>query len=337
MARKKFNRHSDLPGLFDDFNVEMSEPGVAIHPDIERHAKEEQKSAIETPMVINKTGSRLLFMSIGSGSSGNCAYIGDYEKGVLIDAGVDMKQVIDSLKANGIAISAVKGICLTHDHGDHIKGAYKLMSKHRHILLYCTPKTLSGIFRRHNVSRRIKDYHKPIYRETPFDLAGFKITAFDVSHDGTDNMGFLFEKDEHRFAVATDLGCVTDRVDYYMRQADYIMLESNYDRQLLVEGSYPEYLKARILANTGHLDNEDAARFVADIYTPQLKHVFLCHLSNDNNVPEIAVEKMTTALQQTHNIKVGDGSESIDSRQSDIQITPLPRYDASRLFIFRKD
>ena len=187
------------------------------------------------------------------------------------------------------------------------------------------------------MSRRIKDYHKPIYRETPFDLAGFKITAFDVSHDGTDNMGFLFEKDEHRFAVATDLGCVTDRVDYYMRQADYIMLESNYDRQLLVEGSYPEYLKARILANTGHLDNEDAARFVADIYTPQLKHVFLCHLSNDNNVPEIAVEKMTTALQQTHNIKVGDGSESIDSRQSDIQITPLPRYDASRLFIFRKD
>jgi phosphoribosyl 1,2-cyclic phosphodiesterase len=334
MARKKFNQQNDFPGLFDDFNVTAPQESVPVHPDIARHVA---NAGIDAPIKPNKPSERLLFMSIGSGSSGNCAYIGDKEKGILIDAGVDMKQITDALKANDIPISAVKGICLTHDHGDHIKGAYKLMSKNRHIMLYCTPKTLSGIFRRHNVSRRIKDYHKPIYRETPFDLGGFKITAFEVSHDGTDNMGYFIERGSIRFAIATDLGYITDRVDHYMRQADYIMLESNYDRQMLAAGSYPEYLKARILANTGHLDNEDAAQFVADIYTPQLRHVFLCHLSNDNNTPEIAIEKMTTALQQAHNIKVGDGSESIDSRQSDIQITPLPRYEASRLFILRKD
>lgn len=337
MARKKFNRQNDFPGLFDDFNVTMPENNVPVHPDIEKHAKAQQTSAIETPIILQSTGTRLLFMSIGSGSSGNCAYIGNYEQGILIDAGIEMKRVVDALKENNIPISAVKGICLTHDHGDHIKGAYKLMSKHRHIMLYCTPKTLSGIFRRHNVSRRIKDYHKPIYRETPFDLAGMKITAFDVSHDGTDNMGYFIESNEHRFTVATDLGCITPRVDHYMRQADYIMLESNYDLKMLTDGSYPEYLKARILADTGHLDNTVASQFVADIYTPQLRHVFLCHLSNDNNTPEIAVKTITQKLHETHSIKVGDGSESLESRQSDIQITPLPRHDASRLFIFRKD
>ncbi len=333
MARKKFNRQNDFPGLFDDFNVEMPKEAMPIHPEIARHA---EKSAIETPLSSGKNVDKMLFISIGSGSSGNCAYIGDYEKGVLIDAGVDMKRIADSLKANNIPMSAIKGICLTHDHGDHIKDAYKILSKNRNILLYCTPKTLSGIFRRHNVSRRIKDYHKPIYRETPFQLAGFNITAFEVSHDGTDNMGYFFQRNEHCFAVATDLGCITDRVDHYMRQADYIMLESNYDLQMLIDGQYAEYLKSRILAPTGHLDNKEASRFIADIYTPRLKHVFLCHLSNDNNTPEIATETMKKALMETHSIKVGDGSNSIESRQSDIQVTPLPRYEASRLFIFRK-
>jgi phosphoribosyl 1,2-cyclic phosphodiesterase len=112
------------------------------------------------------------------------------------------------------------------------------------------------------------------------------------------------------------------------------MLESNYDRQMLAAGSYPEYLKARILANTGHLDNEDAARFVADIYTPQLRHVFLCHLSNDNNTPEIALNTISKALKD-RGLTIGTAQETIEDRKADVQLMALPRLEPTRWFVFK--
>ncbi len=340
MARKPKNiQQNDLPGLFDDFEVELPKGKMPVFPDIARHAEEAKKSEasiLETPIAAQKQANKLLFISFGSGSSGNCAYIGDYKTGFLIDAGVDVKKVLDSLKENNIPIEAVKGICLTHDHGDHIRYAYAFLRKNKHMALYCTPKTLNGILRRHNVSRRIKDYHKPFYKEIPFTIGEYTLTAFDVSHDGTDNMGFFIERDNHHFAIATDLGCITTRADFYMRQADYLMIESNYDKQMLIDGAYPEYLKARILADNGHLDNTVAAQFIADSYRPELKYVFLCHLSNDNNTPDLALTAVRNALT-AKNITVGDGSESLEARNADIQLIALPRFDNSPLFVFRKD
>lgn len=339
MARKtKNNTINDLPGLFDDFEVELPKKGLPIFPDIASHAEKlrSDASGINEPMKPQKQADKLLFISFGSGSSGNCAYIGDYNTGFLLDAGVDMKKVTDELKANNIPIEAVKGICLTHDHGDHVRYAYAFLRKNKHMALFCTPKAFNGILRRHSVSRRIKDYHKAIYKEITFNIGEYKLTAFDVSHDGTDNVGYFIERGNHRFTIATDLGCITPRADFYMRQSDYLMIESNYDRQMLVDGAYPEYLKARIIADNGHLDNTIAAQFIADSYRRELKYVFLCHLSNDNNTPEIAFNCVKEALE-AKNITVGDGSESLESRNADIQVVALPRYDSSRLYIFRKD
>ena len=274
------------------------------------------------------------FISFGSGSSGNCAYVGTPTEGVLIDAGVDMKKVFDTLKVNGIEPGMVKGVCLTHDHGDHVRYAYTYVRKYRHLKIYCTPRVLNGMLRRHNISRRIRESHVPIFKEIDFSLAGMKITAFEVPHDGTCNSGFFIENGELKFTIATDLGHINDRAEFYLSKANFMMLESNYDHAMLLNGSYPEYLKSRILNETGHLDNHDAATFVRDHYSPQLKYVFLCHLSNDNNTPEKAINEFAQVLGPA-GITIGLGQDTIEDRKCNLQVVALPRFDATHRYILR--
>lgn len=277
----------------------------------------------------------IIFISFGSGSSGNSAYIGDHDGGLLIDAGVDIDHVRDTLKANGLSLNHIKGVCLTHDHSDHVRYVYSLVRKHTHIGIYCTPKTLSGMLRRHSISRRIKDYHRPIYKEFAFKIGNFEITAFDVSHDGTDNAGFFITHGRHRFAIATDLGCITDRVEYYMQQARYIMIEANYDAEMLRNGPYPLYLKARIERDNGHLDNRVTGQFLARLASNMPSHIFLCHLSKDNNTPAVALETIRAELAAAGITSLGDGSGSIEANACPTQLVALPRFDASPLFTLR--
>lgn len=273
------------------------------------------------------------FISFGSGSSGNCAYLGNYDHGILIDAGIDIDQVFGELKRNGVLPAAVKAVILTHDHQDHVRYVYSYVRKYKHMRVYCTPKLMTGLLRRHSLSRRLKDYHEAVYKEIPFRLCDMTITAFETSHDGSDNMGFsICAPDGRIFVVATDMGVITDRAAHYMQQANYLMIESNYDRTLLNTGTYPEYLKNRVRGERGHLDNEVASRFVAEHYHPGLNLVLLCHLSNDNNRPEIACHVMTQALTQA-GVTVGDGSNAPDQRERDVQVYALPRYHSSLWFV----
>ncbi len=276
----------------------------------------------------------ILFISFGSGSSGNSTYIGTKKEGVLVDAGVDCDRVFEALEQNNISPSAIKGICITHDHGDHIKYAYNIARKHRHINIFCTNRVLNGILRRHNISRRIKDIHVAIFKEIPFKVAGLTITAFEVPHDGSDNAGFSIERMGKRIAIATDLGHINERAFHYLTRADFLMLESNYDPDMLANGRYPEYLKNRIRAANGHLDNNDAARFLADNYHSELKYVFLCHLSNDNNTPELACKTITDALN-AKGISVGEGRYTPSDNDKDLQLIPLPRHTSSSLYTLR--
>ncbi|MBO4813490.1 MAG: MBL fold metallo-hydrolase [Muribaculaceae bacterium] len=273
------------------------------------------------------------FASFGSGSSGNCAYLGNGRQGILIDAGIDPDHVFDNLAQNGIRPEGIKGIVLTHDHADHIRYVYRILRKYKHIRVFCTPRLLNGMLRHHNISSRIKDYHVAVYKEIPFHISGMTLTAFDTSHDGADNMGFMIEGGGHKFVVATDMGFITPRADYYMRQAEYLMIESNYDRRMLDAGHYPEYLKNRVRSEKGHLDNVDAARYVGEICSKQLKYVLLCHLSKDNNTPEIALREMRQALNKA-GLTVGDGSNSVETRDRDVQLYALPRFTTSTWFVF---
>lgn len=329
----------DLPGLFDEINTTINFPdplsagakghAVSAESDIEMHIDSLQHSA----------PAMLQFLSLGSGSSGNCSYLGVKGRGgLLIDAGVPVDKVLEMLKTNGIPAAGIRGILITHDHSDHVRYVYPLLRKlsdRQHMLpVYCTPRTMAGILRRHTISRRITDHHKPIFHEFPFEAGPFAAISFEVSHDGSDNSGYCLSYGERNFVFSGDLGTVTERADYYMRRANYLMIESDYDAAMLATGTYPEHLKARIQRPTGHLSNWAASTYVARIWQPHLSHVFLCHLSVENNRPELALR---TCLETLANkgIKAVDGDNANSSGLVDLRVSVLPRFEASPLHLFR--
>ena len=278
---------------------------------------------------------RLYYISLASGSSGNSCYIGSRAGGVIVDAGIRADEIADKLDAAGISMRHVKGLLLTHDHSDHVKFSYNLLRTYRHLSLYCTPRVINGLLRRHSISRRIKEYHTPIFKEIPFRVGDFEITAFEVHHDCSDNMGFSIDFGDRHFVLATDLGEVSDRARFYMSRANYLVIEANYDSEMLRLGRYPEYLKARIRTGNGHLDNVQTAEFLSEIINPELKYIFLCHLSKDNNTPALALSTVADALR-AKGITVGRAEETLSDRKADVQLMALPRFDATRKFTFRK-
>lgn len=275
---------------------------------------------------------RLFYVSLGSGSSGNSCYVGTSKGGILIDAGLKAEEIERKLLENGVSMKMVKGLFLTHDHSDHVRYSYNLLRNHRHIRLFCTPRVLTGLLRRHSISKRIKEYHEPIFKEIPKMVLDMEITAFDVPHDGSDNMGFSIEYAGKRFVLATDLGAVTERARFYMERANFLVIEANYDPDMLRMGRYPEYLKARIRTDRGHLQNEATAAFLKEIINPGLQYIFLCHLSQDNNTPAKALKAVRDALEEAGK-KVGDADSLIDNG-ADVQLTALPRFDSSRWYVF---
>lgn len=329
-----------MPGLFDvieNFQERMDGDFSIIPPDdmeriARRHSTVSAGNSIDSsePLEMVK---KPVFMSFGSGSSGNCYYVGTADEGILVDAGVDFNMMARAMHDNGLSFANVRGIILTHDHGDHIRYAYGMLRKYKNIGLYCTPRVLNGILRRHNVSRRIKDYHHPIYKEFTFTLAGMQITPFEVKHDGSDNSGFYIDFGSTSLTIATDLGVISDRPAHYLRQSQSIVIESNYDRTMLDQGPYPAYLKSRIISETGHLDNQVTADFVAGMYTDRLRNVFLCHLSHENNTPEIAVETMTRALASVGVTRLGDGLNPLTERDVQLSLVALPRTEPTPLYL----
>ncbi len=305
------------------------------HPELPFEEWSNPYAGDSSPKAAAEPPKPLYFCSLGSGSIGNSCYLGSRSGGIIIDAGVRAEDIERGLAANGVSMSHVKGVLLTHDHADHVKYVYALLRNHRHLKLFCTNRVLNGMLRRHSISKRIKEYHIPIFKEIPFKMLDFEITAFDVPHDGTDNMGFSVEFDSRRFVIATDLGEVTDRARYYMSRATYLMIEANYDAHMLRMGRYPEYLKARIAGKTGHLDNVQTAAFLNEIINPGLNHIFLCHLSQDNNTPQIALKTVRDTLER-RGLKVGNAMETLEDQKADVQLAALPRFDLTRWFVFRK-
>ena len=294
-------------------------------------------------------GKGLCFISFSSGSSGNMAYLGTPRGGILIDAGIrepvkyhrkkknperldvpTLDQAFAELERNGIGHDMVKGILLTHAHQDHMRCLYPAVSRCR-CSVYCTMGVMDQLLRRCRISSRIRDHHVPIFKEIPFRILDMEITAFETSHD-VKSVGFSIEYEGERFVVATDMGIITERAAHYMCSANYLMLECNYDQDMLETGKYPAMLKDRVKGDKGHLDNAVSAQFVAEHYHKDLRYVFLCHLSKDNNTEEIALSTMRQALE-AKGLTVGDGSNSVDQRSRNVQIYALPCYNASAWFV----
>lgn len=265
---------------------------------------------------------KLSFLCLASGSSGNCYYLGTPEFGILVDAGIGIRTIKKVLKDNSIDFNRLAGILITHDHADHIKTVGCLGEKYA-IPVYTTEMVHRGIEKSRYVEEALYHSKRIIEKEIAFMINDFKITAFEVPHDSTDNVGYHIEYREQRFTIATDVGHITDTITNYITKANRLILEANYDEEMLQFGSYPAFLKERVSSPTGHLSNREAADFLATSYTPQLKDIWLCHLSRDNNHPELAYKTVNIRLFQ-EGIRVG----------KDVSLHVLKRTTPSALFEF---
>jgi phosphoribosyl 1,2-cyclic phosphodiesterase len=240
---------------------------------------------------------KLRFQSFGSGSSGNCYFIGNASCGILIDAGLGVRSIRKHLKNIGLDFENIWGVFVTHDHADHIKAVGPLGEKH-HIPIYSTRQVHEGIQRSYCVTEKLYSSRKYIEKNETIEIGNFHITAFPVSHDSSDSVGYTIEYKEKRFTFATDLGYVSEEVAAHLIQADYLVLEANYDEQMLLQGHYPIYLKNRISSQTGHLSNDQAGKFLADNFNERMQYIFLCHLSRENNLPEVAYTTIQNYLDE---------------------------------------
>jgi phosphoribosyl 1,2-cyclic phosphodiesterase len=259
------------------------------------------------------------FFCMGSGSSGNCYYLGTKEYGILIDAGVGIRSIQKSLREYGVSFDKIVGVLITHDHADHIKTIGCLGDKHS-IPVYTTETVHFGIQRNRIVQANLFQSKRLIEKEKSFTIKDFEITAFEVPHDSIENVGYHIKLGDQTFVFITDIGRITDKIEQYAGQANHLVVEANYDEEMLQTGRYPHFLKQRISSGMGHLSNKHTADFIAKIYSERLQNVWLCHLSKDNNHPEIAYKAVEQALAD-NGIKVGQN----------IKLETLSRYKVSGL------
>lgn len=262
-------------------------------------------------------------MSLGSGSSGNCYYLGTDKCGILIDAGIGIRSIKKIFKETGLSLDSIRAVFITHDHADHIKAVGHLAGKYN-IPVYATPETHYGISRSYCMTEKLdKDHTYFIEKEKVVVVEDFEVTSFEVPHDGTDNVGYCITVDGKTFSFLTDIGHITDTAARYIAKADYLILEANYDRTMLEMGPYPYHLKERIAGPNGHMCNKEMADYIATHMPEKLKYLWLCHLSKDNNHPELAYKTVEIVLRE-NGILVGQ----------DLQVIPLKRTVPSELYCF---
>ena len=238
------------------------------------------------------------FISLASGSSGNCYYLGTEHYGVLVDAGISVRTIRKTLRDVGITMESIMAVLVTHDHADHIKAVGGLGEK-LGIPIYATRLVHMGINRSYCVTGELTTSVRYLEKHQPLHIGDIEIESFGVPHDGTDNEGYCISMGEGKvFTFMTDLGEITPEVAQFARRANYLIIEANYDAEMLRTGRYPQYLKERIASRTGHMCNTDTARFLAENFSPHLRHIWLCHLSKDNNHPELAYKTVELALRE---------------------------------------
>jgi phosphoribosyl 1,2-cyclic phosphodiesterase len=263
---------------------------------------------------------KLNFCSLSSGSNGNSYYLGNESSGILIDAGISAGSIRKFLKNIGIPMHAVRGILITHKHIDHIRGL-ELLTIKNNLPVYTTRKIWKSIL---TPNRNISpDCIREIPMQQKFCLAGFDIEAFPVPHDAPETIGFHICAGDKKITIATDLGEICQIAAPYIRAANLLVLESNYDEKMLVTGTYPHFLKARIQSDHGHLGNHQAAAFLADIINDNLTNVCLAHLSEHNNSPEVALQTLRQTFSERGIVLNGKQQISVLKRNTPSTIINL--------------
>lgn len=242
------------------------------------------------------------FCPIVSGSSGNSTYVGTDDTHILIDAGVSGIRIEKGLKSSAnITGNEIDGIFVTHEHTDHICGV-GVLSRRFDIPIYATTKTWEEMDRTNAIGDIKKHNRKTIYPDENIILNDMVLNPFSIPHDAVDPVGYTVEARDVKISVTTDLGHINDNIINHIMDSDILLIESNHDIEMLKNGPYPYYLKQRILSQDGHLSNVLAGELICHAFCDRLKHVYLGHLSKENNRPLIALDTVRTIVSANSKI-----------------------------------
>ena len=248
------------------------------------------------------------FCNLYSGSSGNCSYIESDNSKILVDCGVSAKKIEEALISLNSHPSELDGILITHEHSDHIKGLATLCKKYN-VPIYSNRHTFDVI------SNSLKSNNEIHYfnNNDKFEVKDLEIHPFSISHDAVDPCAFSIIKDNAKISIATDIGHATQNVIDNLLGSSFVLLEANYEPDMLKSSKYPYSLKRRILGPDGHLSNDDAAQIVSYLVKSNTKKIMLGHLSEHNNFPELAYQTVMNSIIEK-NIDISNISLSVASR-----------------------
>ncbi len=240
---------------------------------------------------MNKTTMRCSVLA--SGSTGNAVYVEAGDTRILVDAGIGWRQLDGALKGISVAGVDLDALLVTHEHSDHIKSVGSIVKKWK-LPVYTSEGTWSHLSKLFLEDDPVLP--RTIRSGTPFSLGEIVVEPFSLSHDAEEPLGFCFYSGEEKMVLATDLGYVSDKIKSMTKGAHTYIIETNHDVEMLRAGPYPWHLKRRILGDKGHLSNGSAAEYLQDVITEQTEHVYLAHLSEHNNRPDLARETLSQAL-----------------------------------------
>lgn len=241
------------------------------------------------------------YCSLYSSSSGNSFFVQSDSTKIIIDAGVSLKKITTALEEININGEDINAILVTHDHIDHTKSISTLSNKYN-IPVYANKKTWEAI---PEIASKIPECNKKLFTilET-FSVGDIKILPFHTPHDAADPCGFNLYNSNKKISIATDIGYVSEELLNHLKESSCILLESNYDPEILKCSRYPYMLKQRISSNRGHLSNISAAKTLSELYKSGLEKALLIHLSKENNFPELAYETIKNETLNCTNLSI---------------------------------
>lgn len=239
----------------------------------------------------------LKFRSLYSGSTGNSLYVESENTKILVDSGVSIKKLTTALTTNDVKLEDIDAIIVTHEHSDHVQSLGMISSKYN-IPVFANEKTWDAMPKQRD---KISDTNQKFFVSyEKFEIGDLIIDPFSIPHDAADPCGFNIMNNKDKISIATDIGHMTKEIVDKLDGSSFVLLESNYDPEILKSGKYPYYLKTRILGPNGHLPNEMAGKTIAYLLKGSLKQVMLGHLSKENNFPELAYQTVIEKLIQSN-------------------------------------
>jgi len=228
-----------------------------------------------------------------SGSSGNCIYVASPNTAILVDAGLSCRETMKRLESIGAVPASIKAVCITHEHGDHVSSIGPLQRR-LGADLYANSGTIDGISR----DDKMKSLPWKVFTTgSAFTIGDLRIHPFTVNHNANDPVGFVVSDGKSSAGIVTDTGEANNLTREKLKGCQVVVVEFNHDEDMLKDSSRPWVLKQRIVGEFGHLSNKQACQLLADIASPELKTVFLAHLSGECNKPELAVKCARAALE----------------------------------------